>query len=98
MSYQTVEVDLDRGHVRPSGSETLPEKARALLTILTSTPRRQTRFQTRRWPSWSLTWPGLAEGSIPTFRPTRRIWPTLANEDSVHPGHGAPGGVALPAG
>ena len=38
MSYQTLEVELDRGHVRPSGSETLPEKARALLTILTSTP------------------------------------------------------------
>ena len=38
MSYQTVEVELDRGHVRPSGSETLPEKARALLTILTATP------------------------------------------------------------
>ncbi len=40
MSYQTLEVELDRGRVRPYGAETLPEKARALLTILgpTSAP------------------------------------------------------------
>jgi hypothetical protein len=34
MSYQTVEVDLDNGQVRPRGVETLPAKARALLTII----------------------------------------------------------------
>jgi hypothetical protein len=38
MSYKTVEVELENGHVRPSGSETLPDKAHALLTILTATP------------------------------------------------------------
>lgn len=36
MSYQTVEVDLENGRVRPRGSESLPAKARALLTIVES--------------------------------------------------------------
>lgn len=35
MSYQTLEVELDNGRVRPSGGESLPPKAHALLTILT---------------------------------------------------------------
>jgi hypothetical protein len=35
MSYKTLEVELENGRVRPSGSETLPAKAHALLTILT---------------------------------------------------------------
>jgi hypothetical protein len=35
MSYQTLEVELENGRVHPSGSETLPAKATALLTILT---------------------------------------------------------------
>jgi hypothetical protein len=34
MSYMTVEVELENGRVRPAGAETLPDKARALLTIL----------------------------------------------------------------
>ena len=34
MSYKTVEVELDNGRVRAAGTETLPDKARALLTIL----------------------------------------------------------------
>jgi hypothetical protein len=34
MSYKTVEVELENGVVRPRGSETLPAKADALLTIL----------------------------------------------------------------
>jgi len=38
MSYKTVEVDLENGRVRPSNAETLPEKAHALLTILTPVP------------------------------------------------------------
>jgi hypothetical protein len=38
MSYKTVEVELENGRVRPSGSETLPHKAHGLLTILTATP------------------------------------------------------------
>ena len=37
MSYKTLEVELENGHVHPSGAETLPAKAHALLTILTST-------------------------------------------------------------
>lgn len=36
MNYQTVEVDLENGRVRPRGSESLPAKARALLTIVES--------------------------------------------------------------
>lgn len=36
MSYKTLEVELENGHVRPSGAETLPSKAHALLTILTA--------------------------------------------------------------
>jgi hypothetical protein len=36
MSYRTVEVELDSGRVRPRGSDTLPTKATALLTILES--------------------------------------------------------------
>lgn len=35
MSYKTVEVELENGRVHPSGAETLPAKAHALLTILT---------------------------------------------------------------
>jgi hypothetical protein len=34
MSYQTLEVELDHGRVRPHKAETLPVKAQALLTIL----------------------------------------------------------------
>ena len=34
MSYQTLEVDLENGQVRPRGAEMLPAKARALLTII----------------------------------------------------------------
>jgi hypothetical protein len=34
MSYKTLEVELENGRVRPSSDDTLPEKARALLTIL----------------------------------------------------------------
>jgi hypothetical protein len=36
MSYKTVEVELENGCVRPSGTETLPTRAHALLTILSS--------------------------------------------------------------
>ena len=38
MSYKTLEVELENGVVHPAGSETLPAKAHALLTILTSAP------------------------------------------------------------
>ena len=34
MSYKTLEVELENGRVHPSGSEALPIKAHALLTIL----------------------------------------------------------------
>ena len=36
MSYRTLEVELENGRVQPSGAETLPPKAHALLTILTA--------------------------------------------------------------
>jgi hypothetical protein len=38
MSYQTLEVDLENGRVRPRGSDALPAKARALLTIVEEAP------------------------------------------------------------
>jgi len=38
MSYKTVEVELENGRVHPSGAETLPAKAHALLTIITPLP------------------------------------------------------------
>lgn len=34
MSYKTVEVELEAGRVRSCGTESLPDKAHALLTIL----------------------------------------------------------------
>jgi hypothetical protein len=34
MSYKTVEVELENGRVHATGAETLPDKAHALLTIL----------------------------------------------------------------
>ncbi len=34
MSYKTLEVELENGRVHSSGTEALPKKARALLTIL----------------------------------------------------------------
>ena len=36
MSYRTVEVELDHGHVLAKGAESLPEKASGLLTIFQS--------------------------------------------------------------
>ncbi len=36
MSLTTLEVELDHGKVTPRGNEALPERARALLTILPS--------------------------------------------------------------
>ena len=39
MSYKTLEVELENGRVHPSGAETLPAKAHALLTILTANGR-----------------------------------------------------------
>ena len=38
MSFQTLEVELDHGRVRPTTADTLPDKARALLTILAPEP------------------------------------------------------------
>jgi hypothetical protein len=43
VSYLTVEVEINHGHVLPMGAEALPEKASGLLTILASTPLSQLR-------------------------------------------------------
>lgn len=43
MSYPTVEVEIDHGHVSSKGAETLPEKASGLLTILSPPPLAQPR-------------------------------------------------------
>jgi hypothetical protein len=37
MSYLTVEVEIDHGHVPSKGAEALPDKASGLLTIFPST-------------------------------------------------------------
>jgi hypothetical protein len=38
MSFLTVEVEIDHGHVLAKGAESLPEKASGLLTILKPKP------------------------------------------------------------
>jgi hypothetical protein len=43
MSYLTVEVEIDHGHVSSKGVEPLPEKASGLLTILNPAPLSQPR-------------------------------------------------------
>ena len=43
MSYLTVEVEIDHGHVSSKGAESLPDKASGLLTILDPTPLPQLR-------------------------------------------------------
>jgi hypothetical protein len=43
MSYLTVEVEIDHGHILPKGAEILPEKASGLLTILAPTQPTQPR-------------------------------------------------------
>ena len=49
MSYKTVEVELENGRVAPCGSEQLPAKAHALLTILEGrsgkTQKRRLRYR-----------------------------------------------------
>jgi hypothetical protein len=53
MSYKTVEVELDDGRVLPSGSEILPRKARALLTLLESNTSRAARTCGELAERWS---------------------------------------------
>ena len=43
MSYLTVEVEIDHGHVLAKGAESLPEKGSGLLTILRPKPVTQLR-------------------------------------------------------
>ena len=43
MSFLTVEVEIDHGHILSKGAESLPEKASGLLTILHPTPLPQLR-------------------------------------------------------
>ena len=43
MSFQTVEVEIDHGHILAKGAESLPEKASGLLTILAPAPSSQPR-------------------------------------------------------
>jgi hypothetical protein len=38
MSFLTVEVEIDHGHILSKGAEALPEKASGLLTILAPAP------------------------------------------------------------
>ena len=43
MSYLTVEVEIDHGHVLPKGAEVLPDQASGLLTILALAPASERR-------------------------------------------------------
>jgi hypothetical protein len=43
VSYRTLEVEIDHGRVLPKGTESLPEKASGLLTILNASPISQPR-------------------------------------------------------
>ena len=43
MTYRTVEVEIDHGHVLPKGWDVLPETGSGLLTILEPTPLAQPR-------------------------------------------------------
>jgi hypothetical protein len=43
MSYLTLEVEIEHGHVSPKGAEALPEKASGLLTIFVPVPSSQPR-------------------------------------------------------
>jgi hypothetical protein len=43
MSYRTLEVEIDHGHVLSKGPEALPEKASGLLTILNPPPISQSQ-------------------------------------------------------
>ena len=43
MSFLTVEVEIDHGHVMPKGAEVLPGRASGLLTILAPAPPPQPR-------------------------------------------------------
>ena len=54
MSYQTLEVELEGGRVRPRGAEVLPERAQALLTIL------QARSNDRSTQTQGVASPGLS--------------------------------------
>jgi hypothetical protein len=52
MSYRTVEVELENGHVRPRGLDSLPPKSYALLTLLDETvseTAQTCRDLARRW-------------------------------------------------
>jgi hypothetical protein len=51
MSYRTVEVEIDRGHVLAKGAESLPEKVSGLLTILNR--MRQTTLPSPRYRPWN---------------------------------------------
>ena len=42
MSYRTLEVELDHGRVHPNNAEALPDRAHALLTILSASPTEDT--------------------------------------------------------
>jgi hypothetical protein len=83
MSYQTVEVLLENGNVRPSGSEILPAKARALLTILNSnsSPALTCSELAARWASLEKLPPNDAaafaddiERSRATLPPLKSAW------------------------
>ena len=80
MSYKTVEVELENGRVRPSGAETLPVKAHALVTVLdhgTSTFALTCSELAERWSSLNKLTPAEAGAFADDLENSRRHLPPL---------------------
>jgi hypothetical protein len=80
MSYKTLMVDLEDGHVRPTEGETLPKKARAILTLLDSSevgPAKDCAELARRWRTFSKLDPEEAEAFANDIKAARAEIPPL---------------------
>lgn len=79
MIYQTYEVELDHGSITSIGGEVLPEKARALLTILTTpgSPALTSAELAERWTSMDRLPPEEAAAFADDIEAARRNLPPL---------------------
>ena len=64
MSFQTLEIELENGHVRTSVAEALPARAHALLTIL-SPPPAESNKAARSLGKACREWQALGWGEYP---------------------------------
>ena len=79
MIYQTFEVELDHGRITSVGGEVLPEKARALLTILATpgSPALTSAELAERWGSLDRLPPEEAAAFADDIEHARRNLPPL---------------------